>query len=191
MNRPILTALVMLSACSSSEQETAPVKEPGGTSELASGRRIRRLSADQFHASLQVATGQSWSQFDNFAPALGRADYAVITNENTDLSVSFDKLVHDAARETCRAAVADDASGENQVILRHATSTDRDHATLVANLQYLFLRFLGEKIDSTDDERLVPWLTLLESQTAAPTDMSDRWTAVCVGLVTHPDFLTY
>jgi len=46
------------------------------------------------------------------------------------------------------------------------------------------------------DSRLDPWAALM--RTDLPADQGeresqarDRWKAVCVGLITHPDFLTY
>jgi hypothetical protein len=46
------------------------------------------------------------------------------------------------------------------------------------------------------DSRLEPWRGLLQSGLPAGeqdriNQGRDRWKAVCVGLVTHPDFLTY
>ncbi|RMH23006.1 MAG: hypothetical protein D6701_00770 [Gemmatimonadetes bacterium] len=80
-------------------------------------------------------------------------------------------------------------------ILRHVSARDRAPEALAANLRYLFLRFLSVEITSDDDPRLGPWMTVL---TTPPVEgeftdeaMEDRWQAVCVGLVTHPDFLTY
>ncbi len=175
-----------------------PGMDGEGPAEHPKARQIARLSADQFHAALQVATGQSWPAFPTFAAALGKPDLAEVTDEGKSFSVSFDKFVHDAARVTCRAAVDADLGGELDgapVILRHAQASDRSPAAYVANLQYLLLRFLAIEVDE-GDPRLDPWLTLLE---APPPDgeelddarMADRWWAVCVGLATHPDFLSY
>lgn len=123
-----------------------------------------------------------------FASARGERD-----GEGLDLSVTFDKLVHDAAREACGKAVDLDRTAAGTVIMRDARPADRDHAKYVANLQYLHLRFLGVKVDAADDARLAPWLTLLEAEPVPTTDttMATRWKAVCIGLATHPDFLTY
>jgi hypothetical protein len=172
---------------------TAPERDPGGTSDLTPGRRVRRLTADQFHRSLQIATGQSWSRYAERAAALGRADFAETTDEGTDFSVTFDKLVHDAARESCKRAVAADRSGAD-VILRHAGASDRGKAELFANVRYLVLRFLGFAVDDGADPRVAPWLALLRAgrfPMISDDEMALRWEAVCIGLVTHPDFLTY
>ena len=160
------------------------------------------MSAAQFNASLTVATGQTWADYETYAAALGRADFAEVTEEGTEFNVTFEKLVEDAARMTCRAAVAADGAegAEEQIILRHLSSVERDPIMYRANLEYLLLRFLGAADFVDDDERLRPWMTLLQAPTydeegteAELTDelMAERWTAVCVGLVTHPDFVSY
>jgi hypothetical protein len=186
-----LALLLAVAACGD-ESTTPPDREPEGPTDLAPGRRIRRLSADQFARSLQVATGQTWSRYAQFAGALGKADWAQITEEGTDIGLTFDKLVTDAARETCRRAV----TAPGLAIMRQATLADRPgtgDARLRANLKYLLLRFHGIDVSADDDPRLAPWLEVLRGAPAPTTDaaMAQRWEAVCIGLVTHPDFLTY
>jgi hypothetical protein len=184
---------IALAACGSDAVEP-PARDPIGPTEPAPGRRVRRLTADQFAKSLQIATGQAWINYSKYAETMGKPDFGELTEEGTELSVTFDKLVHDAARDTCGKAVDADRTTATTVILRDARPADRgDHGKYVANLKYLFLRFLGVAIDADDDPRLTPWLTLLEAVPAPTTDvtMATRWKAVCVGLVTHPDFLTY
>ena len=155
------------------------------------------MSAAQFNASLEIATGQRWSDYERYAAALGRADFAEITEEGAEFNVTFEKLVEDAARKTCRAAVAADIAGaEDPAILRHASTEDLDEATLVENLEYLLLRFHGSHdLTGASDERVEPWLNLLLAERPGmeidAEVMQARWTAVCVGLVTHPEFVSY
>jgi len=174
--------------------------EPGhhgeGDADTPGGRRVRRMTAAQFHASLVTVTGQPWPAFDDYAGAMGRADYAEITEEGRELSVTFDKFVHDAAMHSCSAAVQADLSAPGAgAVLRWVDPSDRDPDKLRRNLDYMLLRFLGQEMPSGDDPRVEPWLHLL---TATPADgeiddgdMQERWIAVCIGLVTHPDFVTY
>ena len=83
------------------------------------------------------------------------------------------------------------------MLLRDIDFTARDEAALAGNVQYLLLRFLGERVTDDDDPRLAPWMRVLtlraEDATEPLTDleMARRWEAVCIGLATHPDFLTY
>ncbi|MEM1417147.1 MAG: hypothetical protein AAGH15_19775 [Myxococcota bacterium] len=173
----------------------APTPTPIGTAENPSGRRLRRLTANQFYRSLEVATGQSWAEYERFASSLGRPDFAEVTEEGMELSMTFAKFVDDAARATCRDAIeADRASGAPGVILRDALITDRDPAVLEENLRYLFLRFLGQALPA-GDPALEPYLRILTlnelDRDLRDDEMRDRWWAVCVGLASHTDFLTY
>ncbi len=188
----VLAQIMVLGGCGGDPEPTPPDRDPGSPTDVEPGRRVRRLSADQFARSLQVATNQTWSRYAQFAGALGKADWSQITEEGTDIGVTFEKLVTDAARETCRRAV----SAPGQAIMRHAVLADRPgagDARILANLKYLVLRFHGLDITADDDPRLAPWLGILRGGTAPTTDalMGQRWEAVCIGLVTHPDFLTY
>lgn len=180
------------------EMVVPPSRDPIGPAELPPGRALRRMTAAQFNASLTVATGQTWANFDRYAAALGRADFAQVTEEGLEFNVTFEKLVEDAARETCRAAVRADvaaAEGTEPAILRFVTAESMDEGEYNTNLSYLFMRFLGQPV-SAGDPALAPWLGLLTAPPAEETEldaatMQDRWTAVCVGLVTHPDFVAY
>jgi len=79
-------------------------------------KRIRRLTADQFFASLEVATGQEWDDEEQFAATLGRPDFAEVTVEGREMSVGFAKLAGDAARQTCRRAVEQDRDTADKVL---------------------------------------------------------------------------
>lgn len=169
---------------------------PDAPAELPAARRLRRLSAEQLDRSLRVATGQRWRDFERRAAALGRPDYDEVLSENREISVAFDKLVGDAAAETCSDAVAADRAGAAApAILRHASVADVAEPVLRRNVSYLLLRFHGVVVPP-DDPRVEPWLHLLTAPVALDAStgedaMALRWTAVCIGLATHPDFLTY
>jgi hypothetical protein len=165
-------------------------------------KRIRRLTADQFFASLNVATGQRWDDEEQFAATLGRPDFAEVTVEGREMSVGFAKLAGDAARETCRRAVEQDrgtADQASRVILRRISSIDQldpFDTNVGDNLRYLVLRFHGVYAIDDDDRRLQPWFTVLQDGLSATDEerfaqAEDRWIAVCTGLALHPDFLTY
>lgn len=186
----------------SSSDDGADSDEPGhhgqGEVDEPVGRSMRRMTAAQFHRSLVTVTGQPWPLFDEYAAAMGQADFAEITDEGRELSVTFDKFVHDAALHSCAAAIAADGDGSDSgttgTVMRWVTVSERDLVKIRRNLDYLMLRFLGQEMDD-EDSRVEPWMALL---TAEPGEgelddalMRERWTAVCIGLVTHPDFLTY
>lgn len=188
--------------CSSDPQPYTDPRNIVAPEEVPETKRIRRLTADQFFASLEVATGQRWDDEEEFAATLGRPDFAEVTAEGREMSVGFAKLAGDAARQTCRRAVEQDrqlSSPTERSILQKVDDVDQldpfDPGVL-ENLRYLTLRFLGVHVQDDADRRLEPWLDIMQSG-LDPTDdarfeqAQDRWIAVCSGLALHPDFLTY
>ncbi len=185
--------------------DSSPYNDPRSVvspEEVPETKRIRRLTADQFFASLTVATGQQWDDEEQFAATLGRPDFAEVTAEGREMSVGFAKLAGDAARQTCRRAVQADrgiSDPESRVILRKINDVDQldpFDPNVAENLRYLVLRFLGVYVVDDEDRRLQPWLTLvqdglIETDDARFDEGEDRWIAVCTGLALHPDFLTY
>jgi hypothetical protein len=177
---------------------SGPVVESVGDAEFEETRDLRRLTADQFARSLEVATGERWRDFDRFASTLGQPDLVEVLEDGTGIGVAFVKLVTDGARSTCSAAVDADLrrSSEQRVILRHAGPSDASFDSHVANLRYLLMRFWFVDVPESTDPRLTPWLGLLSAPRTDGREMTDddrvaRWKAVCIGLATHPDFLSY
>jgi len=184
---------------SSANEDPRQIVDPEQVPET---KRIRRLTADQFFTSLNVATGQRWDDEEQFAATLGRPDFAEVTAEGREMSVGFAKLAGDAARETCRRAVAQDRGTTDQasrVILRRIANVDQldpFDANVGENLRYLTLRFHGVHVVDDADRRVQPWFTVLQDGLTATdeerfAEAEDRWIAVCTGLALHPDFLTY
>ena len=197
-------AIVMGVAVEGCSSEAAPYTDPRSAvspEEVPETKRIRRLTADQFFASLFVATGQRWDDENQFAATLGRPDFSEVTAEGREMSVGFAKLAGDAARQTCRRAVEQDrdlSDPESRTILRGVSVDPLDpfDSRASENLRYLLLRFLGVYITDDSDRRLQPWLDILQEGLDPIDDArferaQDRWTAVCAGLALHPDFLTY
>lgn len=172
----------------------APNPEGEGPAEFPIGRAIRRMTADQYVRSLEIATGQAWAGFAEFSAAMGKADYSEITEHDRTLSVTFEKFINDAALATCRDAVDLDADDGGDVILRHASLEDTDETAIRTNVQYLLLRFLADEAE-LDDEVIDPWVSLVLAPVTNPDEAAEtrraRWTAVCIGLATHVDFITY
>lgn len=179
-------------------------RDPIAPADLPDARRVRRMTAEQFNASLEVATGQRWADYEQHADTLGRPDFAQVTEEGEQLSVAFERLVGEAARATCRDAIrAERAEGASapRALLGELTLGSSDSAARLANLRRLLLRFHGHEITADDDPRVLPWLALLDAPLSAAdvggrgaTDAdieAMRWEAICIGLTTHADFLTY
>jgi hypothetical protein len=178
-------------------------REPIGPIGSAPARRVRRMTAEQWNASLSVATGQVWEGWEESAAALGRPDFTMTTEEGEQMSVVFEQLSLEAARATCNGAVTADraATSGERPILGTLDLAEVDPAARLANLRRLLMRFHGHDVASDEDARMTPWRSILEAP-IAPGDLdgeadsideveSMRWEAICIGLATHPDFLTY
>lgn len=203
------TGIAVAIACSSlafgCSSETAGYDDPRriiDPEQVPETKRIRRLTADQFFASLKIATGQQWDDERRFAATLGRPDFAGVTVQGREMSVGFAKLAGDAARQTCRRAVRQDrdtTDPASRVILKRVSEVgqlDPFDEQVGENLRYLLLRFHGVLATDDADRRLRPWFTLLQDGLSATDEArfdeaEDRWAAVCTGLALHPDFLTY
>lgn len=197
-----LVSSVVVPGCSSDSSPYVDPRSLVSPEDVPETKRIRRLTADQFLSSLFVATGQRWSDEEQFAATLGRPDFAEVTAEGREMSVGFAKLAGDAARETCRDAVEQDlntADAGERVILRRLADVaplDPFDPSVGENLRYLTLRFLGVHVTDDTDRRLEPWLNVLQDgllpeDEARFGEAADRWIAICTGLALHPDFLTY
>lgn len=127
---------------------------------------------------------------------MGKADYAEITRHDRTLSLTFDKFAHDAALWSCRAAVDADVANASAVILRHvdpSLQAPADATSVRANVAYLLLRFLAVDAAAADS-RVDVFADLVLAPSAADPSLEtrrERWTAVCVALATHPDFVAY
>ena len=184
-------------------------RDPIGTVDDSAARRVRRLTADQWNASLFVATGRAWAGYAANADALGRPDFAQVTDEGEQMSVIFEQLVSGASRETCHAAVgsrsARSGAASDRAIPSVLWSSMRsDDEARLDNLRRLLLRFHGTRDDTRRRcARLRSWLELPWRRltrrslgtdapaTAARRRGDRRWEAMLIGLATHPDFLTY
>jgi hypothetical protein len=197
-----IVSSVTVTGCSSGSATYEDPRRIVDPEQVPETKRIRRLTADQFFASLRVATGQQWDDEERFAATLGRPDFGEVTVEGREMSVGFAKLAGDAARQTCRRAVEQDRDTTDpaaRAILPRVASTDPldpFDSSVGDNLRYLLLRFHGVHAVDDDDRRLQPWFTLLQDGLDAADEArfgeaTDRWIAVCTGLVLHPDFLTY
>ncbi len=159
---------------------------PVGPSGPASGGS-RRLNVAQLRASLPVILdGETWrvggtNGFDARAATLGEPDYLSVVDENLEASPLYLKLMGDMARDACnRALVADQAQPvmANRVLMKFA---DVD-----ANLRYLRLAFHGMKVADTDEAPIAPMRTLFTE--AAKADPIEGWRAVCVAMLTAPEY---
>ncbi len=172
-----------------------PVEEPPTSS------KMRRLSLAQLRNAISTVLGKdvngkpiTWmvttttSGFTRYAATLGEADYVNITEDDLEPSALYLKFVGDAARDVCTRALDADAkrtSAADRVLLRHVEPGDTvalEPAAVDQNLRYLKLRFHGIKLHPSDEAGIAPLRKLFEAA---------GWHAVCVALLTDPEFHLY
>jgi len=194
--KPGLAALYMEVPVSEKEAGTAPLLPPP-----APRTRIR-MHIDQLKSSIKTVTGGvEWSDskgnsyWTKHYTALGVPDYISSVNEVFETTLLFDKLLGDASRDVCPALLAKDKAlpMAQRVFLTKVELSDtlETHPNEIEmNLSYLRLRFHGRHIPA-GDARLAPWKTLFSKSHAATENTETAWTAVCVALLTHPEFASW
>ncbi|HEY0882365.1 MAG TPA: hypothetical protein VGD87_12570, partial [Archangium sp.] len=134
----------------------------------------------------------------------GEPDYINVVDENLEASTLYQKFMGDMARDGCtRTANADGALAQNnRVLMRFVGLTDTvtsNRAGVDSNLRYLKLRFHGVKVAPTDTASLDKLRTVFDSAvrgvagTNTPTaaHVKEGWRAVCVALITAPEYHLY
>jgi hypothetical protein len=173
----------------------------------ASARLLRRMSVPQLRSAIERATGgllwrdeRGNDMLEALAPTLGVPDYIDATSEDLEASLVFQKFLGDGARSVCDEAVAIDlqAPPADRALLRFVDPTLRweeadaaGRAAIDQNLRYMKLRFTGHYADPAQDDAIARERWLLRSVTHATSDPARGWRAVCVGLMTSPEFYLY
>lgn len=162
----------------------------------AAARDLRRMDIDQLDAAIQRATGRRWldsfgnSQFEAFATTLGKPNYYSSVTEDLSVSLLFEKFLGDAARVTCDSAVNANEPGLFKFVARDTAWSASSQPAIEANIRYLVLRFHGKSLRAGSPE-LEPWNWLYQSTAFRTGQPKLAWRALCVALVTHPDFVAY
>lgn len=170
----------------------------------------QRLTVRQLAQSLPVVLGgNTWmvgtnNGFNTRAATLGEPDYIAVVDENLEASTLYQKFMGDMARDGCtRTANADAALAANaRVLMRFVSLTDTatsNAAAVDTNLRYLKLRFHGVKVATTDTTSIAGLRTVFTDAvrgaagTATPTaaHVREGWRAVCVALLTAPEYHLY
>ena len=211
----LLTSLMLLGLTACKTHEVTPTNvalDPHGESELLPDavvapvvRERRRMDLDQLKATIsQVTEGLSWTEdrngttvdlFDELSGTLGKPNYIETTSEDLTASPLFQKFMTDAANGVCVQAVARDLerTRSERVIISAVEPYDRVETAPDAvneNLKMLLRRFHGRNV-AVDSDQLNPWAWLFETSTFMADDPIKGWEAVCVALMTHPDFYSY
>lgn len=216
MRRILIAGALWASACSSSPKlkpgpENQPPEEHPPVTVPAS-KRTGRVSLSQLRASFPVVLGNdasgrpiTWNSgsssspqpgFDVYARTLGEADFIGRTEDDRDASPIYVKFMDDAARSGCdQVLTADERQNDptRRTLLRFVSFTDTPDTNSEGfrqNLAYLKLRFHGVKVN--DDRQIEALQTLfIEAGSGSSVPIKDGWRAVCVALLTAPEFHLY
>ena len=181
----------------------------GGVATPASAG-VQRLSVRQLAQTLPVVLGgNTWqvganNGFNTRSATLGEPDYINVVDENLEASSLYQKFMGDMARDGCtRTANADGALAQSaRVLMRFVSLTDTvtsNRSGVDENLRYLKLRFHGVKVAPTDTASLDGLRTVFDAAvrgaagTSTPTaaHVKEGWRAVCVSLLTAPEYHLY
>jgi hypothetical protein len=218
MRRLLALALLALApACSKSDERALPppmdgqldpVPNPHGTvmplpdpelQEGSVGRAPRRITVAQLKESIITTVGRPWTQLDQLAPSLGRADFANVVTENTEPNLVFAKFLEDGAREVCLAQATAElplAEPDARVLSRTLPGavgnlTQLTDAQVTELVVYLSTRFWGAPLSG---EELTRWKGLFTQAAARAQAINRRdhaLAAMCIAMMTDSRFLTY
>lgn len=173
----------------------------------ASARLLRRMSVPQLRDAISNATGglvwrdeRGQDVLGLLEATLGVPNYIDTTNEDLDASLVFQKFLGDGARQICDELVEVDlqSAPDQRVLMKYADpelvweqADAQGQASMDQNLRYLKLRFTGQFVAADQEEGIARERWLLRSVTHATGSPARGWRAVCVGLMTSPEFYLY
>lgn len=163
------------------------------------GRSPRRITVAQLGRSIEVAVGRPWTQLDSRASSLGKADYALVNQENTEPNLVFAKFLEDGAREVCLAQASAElglATPEERVLTRTLPGAVGDlrelsDAQVRELLVYLSTRFWGMPLEGEELTRWAGFFTQAAARAETIRRRDHGLAAVCIALMTDSRFLTY
>jgi hypothetical protein len=222
MRRLVALALLALApACSSKseapptpapvEGQLEPIPNPHGTvtplpdpeTQAGSvGRAPRRITVAQLKTSIETAVGRPWTGLEALAPSLGRADFALVNNENTEPNLVFAKFLEDGAREVCmtQAAAELTQADPNLRVLSRTVPTlmgTAGNLTLLTDAQktelvvYLSTRFWGAPLSGDELPKWKGFFTQAATRAETIKKRDQALAALCIALMTDSRFLTY
>ena len=165
-------------------------------------RPRRRMTIEQLDRAIRTATGGiGWEEgnannptnlFKKLGSTLGVPDYIQVVQADLSPGAMFQKFLSDAARSVCTKLSEKevDLPAKDRVLMVYAdpeTTLESAPEGVDANLQMLLLRYHGYQAVA-GDPALSPWRWLFQSVSHVTNSPVEGWRAVCVGLMTHPDF---
>ncbi|MCA9538842.1 MAG: hypothetical protein KC620_08135 [Myxococcales bacterium] len=177
-----------------------------GGDALQLDRHVGRLTIEQLANSIPIITdGLRWTEdFGNgpvdmlmvLSPTLGAPDYLRVTEENLEPTLIIAKFLQDASQRICLRWVERDArlAASDRSLVQSEDWASTDPARVRENLRRLQLRFYARHLESAEDEALDPLYDLfVNASSTAPADRAarDGWLAVCIAMMTDPEFILY
>lgn len=185
------------------EPEPDPEPEPEAP---ALDRAAGRMTIEQLARSIPIITdGLRWTEdfgqgptdmLEVLAPTLGAPDYLRITEENLEPTLIIAKFLQDASQRICLRWVERDRAlpVADRSLVGHEDWASTDDALVRENLRRLQLRFYARHIADAADAGLDPLHQLFgDAASTAPADRAarDGWLAVCIAMMTDPEFVLY
>ncbi|NOK33033.1 hypothetical protein D7W79_03770 [Corallococcus exercitus] len=163
------------------------------------GRAPRRLTVAQLKESIRIAVGMEWDELEARAQSLGRADYALITTENTEPNLVFARFLDDGARKVCIAQAQKDIA-QADVTLRTlgrtlpspmSDLTKLTDAQVNETLVYLSTRFWGAPLAGDELTRYATFFRKAAARAETLKKRDQALAVVCIAMLTDSRFITY
>ena len=174
------------------------------------GAATKRLTADMLQASMGIVVGGdgnsgiAWTigsgrlvkdGIEKFAQTLGRPDYVEITDEIREPTTLYAKLMGDLALDVCAKAIAVDYSAgtlanARNIVRFSSLENTLDTQAIGENIRYLKLRYHAQDLPPEGNEDSAALQQVFRT-VAQQSSAKAGWQAVCVALLTSPQFHLY
>ncbi len=158
------------------------------------GRQARRLSVLHLKRIVpRLFNGLKWTDsrkndlFARLARTLGQADYIFATQSHRKPTMLFMKFMDDMAGNLCDKAVKADTQNKQtsgRMLIRYPRDPDR-------NLRFLRLKFHTILVPKDSSDGIKRFRGLYDKVLRATQDSSKAWFAVCITMMTSPEFFAY
>ncbi|NNB86056.1 hypothetical protein HJC10_06940 [Corallococcus exiguus] len=163
------------------------------------GRAPRRLTVAQLKESIRIAVGMEWDELEARAQSLGRADYALITSENTEPNLVFARFLDDGARKVCIAQAQKDIAQADLSLrtLGRTLPTPMSDLTKLTDAQvnetlvYLSTRFWGAPLAGDELTRYATFFRKASARAETLKKRDQALAVVCIAMLTDSRFITY
>lgn len=171
-----------------------PAQTQAGRVDPRYGRKGRRISVSHLKTIIpKLFPGLHWTDyrkqkmFERLSRTLGQADYIYQTQSHRVPTPLFMKFMDDMAGQLCKKAAAADAKNKDEnsrMLIRYERAPDK-------NLRYLRLKFHTIYVPEDSMEGIRKLRGLYDKVLQATQKSHDAWVAVCVVMLSSPEFFAY